>query len=73
MLLPQFIPRGAPIVRSALTLTAVHITLAVSWHLTWAFAGGTLSRTLAGGRPRQVIEAIAGTALIALALKIALS
>jgi threonine/homoserine/homoserine lactone efflux protein len=51
----------------------VHITLAVSWHLAWAFAGGTLSRTLAGGRPRQAIEAIAGIALIGLAIKIALS
>lgn len=73
VLLPQFIPRGAPIVRSALTLTAVHITLAASWHVTWAAAGGTLARTLAGGRPRQVLEAIAGIALLALAIKIALS
>lgn len=72
VLLPQFIPRGAPIVRSALTLTAVHITLAVTWHVIWAAAGGTLARTLAGGRPRQALEAIAGTALIALAITIAL-
>ncbi len=73
VLLPQFIPRGAPVVPSVLTLTAVHIGLAGSWHLTWAAAGGTLARTLAGGRPRQALEAVAGTALILLALKIALS
>jgi threonine/homoserine/homoserine lactone efflux protein len=73
VLLPQFIPRDAPVVRTALTLTGVHIALAISWHLTWAFAGGTLARTLAGGRPRQALEIIAGVALIALAVKIALS
>ncbi|HEX6974166.1 MAG TPA: LysE family translocator [Vicinamibacterales bacterium] len=73
VLLPQFIPRGAPVVQTALTLTAVHIALAISWHLAWAFAGGTLARALAGGRPRQALEIVAGVALIALAVKIALS
>ena len=73
VLLPQFIPRGAAIVPSALTLTVVHVSLAATWHATWAAAGGTLARTLTGGRPRQALEAIAGTALIALALKIAFS
>lgn len=72
VVLPQFIPREAPIVRSALILTAVHITLAASWHVAWAAAGGTLARTLAGGRPRQALEAISGIALIALAVKIGL-
>ena len=73
VLLPQFIPPGAPIVRSALILTAVHIGLAATWHVLWAAAGGTLARVLAGGRPRQVLEAIAGTALLALAIKIAVN
>lgn len=73
MLLPQFIPREAPVLQSALTLTAVHIALALTWHLTWAAAGGTLARTLAGGRPRQILELVAGLALLGLAAKIALS
>jgi threonine/homoserine/homoserine lactone efflux protein len=72
VVLPQFIPRDAPIARSALLLTAVHISLAAAWHVAWAAAGGTLARTLAGGRPRQVLEAITGVALIALAVKIAI-
>jgi len=72
VVLPQFIPRDAPIVRSALILTGIHIVLAASWHVTWAAAGGTLARMLAGGRPRQALEAISGVALIALAVKIAL-
>jgi threonine/homoserine/homoserine lactone efflux protein len=71
VLLPQFIPRGAPVIRSALLLTAIHVTLAATWHVTWAAAGGTLSRALSAPRPRRVLEAITGIALIALALKIA--
>ena len=71
VILPQFIPRGAPIVRSALILTAVHIVLAATWHVAWATAGGTLARTLARGRPRQALEAISGIALLALAVAIA--
>jgi threonine/homoserine/homoserine lactone efflux protein len=71
VLLPHFIPRGAAVVRSALLLTAVHITLAGSWHVVWACAGGTLARTLAAGRPRQVLDALTGAALMALAIRIA--
>ena len=72
VLVPQFIPEGAPVVRSVMILTGVHIGLAATWHVLWAAAGGTLARVLAGGRPRQVLEAIAGTALLALAIKIAI-
>jgi threonine/homoserine/homoserine lactone efflux protein len=67
IVLPQFIPRDAPIVRSALALTAVHIALAATWHVAWAAAGGRLARLLTGGRPRQVLDALAGGALLALA------
>ena len=70
VVLPQFIPREAPIVRSALVLTAVHIALAATWHIAWAAAGGRLAASLTGGRPRQVLDALAGIALIALALAV---
>jgi threonine/homoserine/homoserine lactone efflux protein len=72
VLLPQFIPRGAPVVRSALALTAVHIALAGTWHVSWAAAGGTLAHALAGRRPRQLLEGLSGAALLGLAVKIAL-
>ncbi len=72
IVVPQFIPEGAPIARTVLVLTAVHIALAATWHVAWAAAGGTLARALAAGRPRQVLEAIAGVALVGLALEIAL-
>jgi threonine/homoserine/homoserine lactone efflux protein len=73
LILPQFIPRDAPPVASALTLTAFHVSLALTWHLTWAAAGGTLSATLNRTRPRRILEAISGLALVGLALKLVLA
>jgi threonine/homoserine/homoserine lactone efflux protein len=72
LIVPQFIPRGAAPVSSALTLTAFHVSLALTWHLTWAAAGGTLSHTLSRTKPRRILEAISGVALLGLALKLAL-
>ena len=72
LIIPQFVPRDAPFVSSVLVLTAIHVALAVTWHLTWAAAGGALSDTLARPRPRRVLEAISGLALLALALKLAI-
>lgn len=72
IILPDFIPRGAPFAASAMTLTAIHVALAISWHSVWAAAGGTLSATLSRTGPRRVLEAISGIALLALALKLAL-
>jgi threonine/homoserine/homoserine lactone efflux protein len=69
VLLPQFIPRGAPIIPSALLLTAIHVALAASWHLTWAAAGGGLARTLSSPRARQALETVTGIALIGLAIR----
>ena len=70
ILLPQFIPRGASVIRGALILTAIHIGLAFPYHTAWAAAGGTLSHLLTSGRPRRILDAVAGIALIALALKL---
>ncbi|HET7698857.1 MAG TPA: LysE family translocator [Vicinamibacterales bacterium] len=71
-ILPDFIPRGAPFAASALTLTAIHVALAITWHSTWAAAGGTLAAMLTRPRPRRTLDAISGIALLALALKLAL-
>jgi len=69
LILPQFIPRDAAVVASVLTLTALHVSLAFTWHLTWAAAGGTLSESLSRTRPRRILEAASGVALLGLALK----
>ncbi len=70
LVIPRFIPRGAPFAQSALLLTAVHVSLAVTWHLTWAAAGGSLAVTFSRPGPRRILEAAAGAALLALAVKL---
>jgi threonine/homoserine/homoserine lactone efflux protein len=72
LMIPQFIPQDAPFARSALTLSAIHVSLAVTWHLTWAAAGGTLSASLSRTRPRRMLEAVSGIALLGLAAKLAI-
>lgn len=71
LIVPQFIPRDGPAVRSVLGLTAFHVCLAFTWHLTWATIGGTLSRALNRSRSRRILEAISAVALLSLALKLA--
>ena len=72
VVVPQFVPRNAPIMRTILALTAIHVGLAGSWHVAWAMAGGTLAHILSRRRPRQALETVAGLTLIALAMKLAL-
>ena len=71
VILPQFIPAGASIARTALVLTALHVTIAASWHTVWAVAGGTLSAVLSSGRPRQALDIFSGVAMILLAVRLA--
>ena len=71
IVVPQFVPAHAPFVSSVLTLTAIHVAIAASWHVAWVLAGATLARVLSRRRPRQVLDALTGVALIALAVKIA--
>ncbi|MEO6213782.1 MAG: LysE family translocator [Vicinamibacterales bacterium] len=71
IVLPQFIPRGAPFAQSALTLTAIHLSMAVSWHTAWACAGNSMARVLSSGWPRRALETVCGAALIALAVTVA--
>ena len=72
LIIPQFVPAGAPVAASALALTAFHGSLALARQLTWAAAGGTLSETLSRTTPRRVLEGISGVALVGLALKLLL-
>jgi threonine/homoserine/homoserine lactone efflux protein len=69
LILPQFIPVDAPFARTALLLTAVHVALALIWHLTWAAAGGTLAEFLGRTRPRRILEGLTGAALLLLAIR----
>jgi len=73
LIVPQFVPRAARVPQSVLLLTAVHVGLALTWHLVWATAGGTLATTFSRSGPRRAMEAVVGTALLAIAAKIALT
>lgn len=70
IVLPQFVPRGSPFVGGVLTLTVVHITMAVAWHTSWALGGATLARVLSRRRPRQLLDLVTGSALLILAAKV---
>jgi threonine/homoserine/homoserine lactone efflux protein len=73
VVVPQFVPRGAPVVRSVLMLTTLHVALAITCHVAWAAAGGTLASSLGRSGPRRALEGVTGVALLALAIRIALS
>jgi threonine/homoserine/homoserine lactone efflux protein len=70
ILLPQFIPRGQPVVPAVLLLTAVHVSIAFSWHTVWAAAGGTLAHVLSAGPARRWLDLAAGIALVALGARL---
>jgi hypothetical protein len=59
----------APILRSVLLLTLIHVCLALTRHLVWAAGGGTLSRVLARGRARA-LDAVTRVALLFLAARV---
>lgn len=71
VVLPQFVPRGVPFTRSVMILTALHVAMAFSWHLSWALAGATLARVLSRRGPRQALDVITGVALLVLAITVA--
>ena len=72
LILPQFVPPGAAVVRSTLLLTVIHVSMAATWHVAWAIAGGALSARLSAGRPRASLEIATGVALSVLAVAILL-
>jgi threonine/homoserine/homoserine lactone efflux protein len=53
-------------------LTAVHVGLAFSWHVTWAAAGGTLAAVLSRPRARRIVDALTGLTLLAFSLALLL-
>ncbi len=67
IVIPQFVPAGAPFARSVLTLTVIHIALALTWHASWALGGATLARVLSRRGPRQLLDLVTAIALLVLA------
>lgn len=71
IVIPQFIPRDEPFARSAMVLTAIHVSLAFSWHTAWALAGSSMARVLSHSHGRRGIDLATGLVLLALAAKVA--
>lgn len=72
LILPQFVSPGGAVVRSTLLLTVIHVSMAATWHVAWAVAGGALAARLSEGRPRASLEIATGVALSTLAVAILL-
>ncbi len=73
VVVPQFVPPGAPVAPSVLLLMTVHVSMALTWHLVWAAAGATLARTLTAGPARRSLDAATGVALLVLAGRVLLT
>ena len=73
VVVPQFVPPGAPVARSVLLLMTVHVATALTWHLVWAAAGATLARTLTAGPALRALDTATGVALLALAGRVLIS
>jgi threonine/homoserine/homoserine lactone efflux protein len=68
---PQFIPHGYPVVPSTLALAAVQVTVETGLYCGLAFGVSRARHVLAHPRARAAIEAVSGTVLLGLGVKIA--
>lgn len=71
-LLPQFVGHGEPRLRTTAILAAVFLGIAVLWWRTFSLAIGPISRVLRGSRSRRILDAVAGSALVAVGARVAL-
>jgi threonine/homoserine/homoserine lactone efflux protein len=70
-LLPQFVPADAPVLPVTLLLAAIQIALAFSWHLILATLVARARQAFSRAAVRRRIEAVTGTVLIGLGLRLA--
>jgi RhtB (resistance to homoserine/threonine) family protein len=70
--LPQFIGPGDPVLLLSLALAGVHILLGLVWLSLYAWALDRAAARFRGSRVRRAIEAVTGTVLVALGLRLAL-
>jgi threonine/homoserine/homoserine lactone efflux protein len=69
-LLPQFLPAGGATLQT-LELAAIATAGTVVWFVTLAIVVGALKRFFSAGRVRRVLDAVLGSVLVALGLKVA--
>lgn len=70
--LPQFVPKGAPVLERSLLLGSIHITMGFLWLCAYTVLVDRFSVLLGRGPVRRRIQAITGTLLTGLGLRLAL-
>ncbi len=71
--IPQFIPAGYSPLAMGLLLAAVHAALGIAWFALIVMGAGYARRWLASPRGVRIVDAVAGTALVAMGAKLALA
>jgi threonine/homoserine/homoserine lactone efflux protein len=71
-LFPQFIPRGAPVLPSALAMAAVIVAVDLVWYSTLALLVARARKAFVGGGWARRVERLTGAVLIGLGIRLAL-
>jgi len=71
-LFPQFIPRGAPVLPSALAMAAVIVAVDLVWYSTLALLVARVRRAFVDGGWGRRVERLTGAVLIGLGIRLAL-
>jgi threonine/homoserine/homoserine lactone efflux protein len=69
--LPQFIAPGDPALVLSLALAGVHIALGIAWLSLYAWLLGRAVAAFKGSRLRRTLDAVTGTVLVGLGLRLA--
>ncbi len=70
--LPQFVPKGAPVLERSLLLGSIHITMGFLWLCAYTVLVDRFSVLLGRGPVRRRIQTVTGTLLTGLGLRLAL-
>jgi threonine/homoserine/homoserine lactone efflux protein len=70
-LLPQFVPRGAPVLPSLLALSLVLVVVDTSWYVLLAWMVNLARRTLTRPKVRRRLEQVSGLVMVGFGIRLA--